>query len=826
MKRKGKIWFFVVAVLIVFIAVTTITGVSSRYGDIVTEIVKPASEIRFGIDIQGGVDVTFVPDTEEAATEDQMSAAEAVIKQRLIGLNVSDYELYKDVSNGRIILRFPWQAGETEFNPEVAIQELSTAALLTFREGYEVDDAGVPTGVTAENIILEGNDVENAQALYGPVTSSTSSEHYISLTLSSEGQAKFAEATASIAGTGGTISIWMDDTLISNPTVNEAINSTQAVITGSFTAEDAKSMADKINAGALPFALRAESYSTISPTLGAQSLRAMVIAGIIALILIVAFMIFNYRLPGLVSSISLVGQTATTIAFVSGYFAVFQGSTLTLPGIAGIILAIGMGVDANVITGERIKEELRSGKKLDAAIKAGFDRGLSPIIDSNVTVLIVAAILMGAFGPTDSFFGWVFRPIFFMFGPSTAGTIYSFGFTLLVGVLLNFVYGVFATRVMLKSISKFNGLRNPVIYGGLRAGQVEPVNRPFNIVGSRRKFFTLSGALIVIIVACSLIFGVGMDVQFRGGSIITYGFSGSFDMEAGQAIIEETLGSSVTLQEGSSASGGNTLTITMPGTTTVAVEELEALTEALDTEYPSSSFEQLEVSNVEASIGQTFLVKCLVAVLAASVLILIYVAFRFRKIGGWRGGLTAVVALVHDLIIVFGVFVVLRIPLSGNFIAVLLTILGYSINDTVVIYDRVRENRQLYSKRKSFSSLVNLSINQSLKRSVNTTVTTLMSLACVCIFALVYGLNSIFTFAFPMMIGMISGVYSTICIAGPLWVAWENKRTGAKDDVLPGGKRQALTEGEAEAAEKDAIEAAPEKKNGAKKNKSPQKAKG
>lgn len=778
MKRKGKLWFFVVAILIFVLAFTTFFGVSKRYGDTVTPIVKSASDIRFGIDIRGGVDVAFVPAGEVEATEQQMSAAQAVIEQRLISLGITDYEIYKDVNKSRIILRFPWKVGETEFNPEAAIQELAATAMLTFREGSEADETtGAPTGITAENIILQGADVASADAKYGAVDNSGSAQHFVSLTLSPEGAKKFEEATARIAQQpNGTISIWMDEQMISAPTVSSAITGNSAVITGNFTAESAKSLADKINAGSLPFALKADSFSTISPTLGSQSLRAMVIAGIIAFALVVIFMIANYRLPGFVSSISLLGQTAATLAFVSGYFAVFHSFTLTLPGIAGIILAIGMGVDANVITGERIKEELRSGKKLDSAIRAGFQRGIAPIVDSNVTVLIVAAILMGAFGPTDKFFAVLLRPIFFAFGPSTAGTIYSFGYTLLVGVMLNFVFGVFCTRVMLTSISKIQAFRNPRLYGGLKEGAPEPKEANYNIVGSRKKFFGFSLFLIAAIVVFSFVFTVQMDVQFKGGAIITYGYAGEIELEKVQPIVEEKLGNSVTLQVGNTNAGGNTLTITMPGSDTVNVEKLELLTEALNNEFSKSKFEQLEVNNVDAAIGREFLAKSVVAVVAAAFLILIYIAFRFRRIGGWLGGLSAVVALAHDLIIIYGVFVILQIPLNGNFIAALLTILGYSINDTVVIYDRVRENKGLYGKKMPFSDLVNLSINQSLRRSINTSLTTLIALACVCIFALVYGLDSIFTFAFPLMIGMVSGVYSTVCIAGPLWVIFEDKK--------------------------------------------------
>ncbi|NLW78393.1 MAG: protein translocase subunit SecF [Ruminococcaceae bacterium] len=788
MKKRGKIWFFVIFVIILLLTVTNLFGVSSRYGDIVTPIVKSVSEIRFGIDIQGGVDVTFVPAEGVEANETQMEAAQAVIEQRLISLGITDYELYKDVDRSRIILRFPWQSGETEFNPETAIQELEATAVLTFREGYEVDDYGAPTGVTAENIILEGADVVQADALYGQVNSSTS-EYYVRLTLSEEGRAKFSEATAKLAAQGGSISIWMDDAVISNPTVNEAIDSETAVITGSFTAEDAKSLADKINAGSLPFALSAESYSTISPTLGSTSLRAMVIAGIMALILVIIFMMVMYRLPGFVGSISLIGQVMAMLALISGYFVVFNSFTLTLPGIAGIILAIGMGVDANVITSERIKEELRSGKKLDAAIKAGYQRGLPTIVDGNVTVLIVAAILMGAFGTPDSFFGTILRPFFFAFGTTTAGTIYSFGYTLMVGVILNFVFGIFCNRVMLTSLSKFKFLRKPQYYGGLKPGQVAPVTKPIGFIKNRKKYFTFSGILIAVILVCSFVFGVKADVQFRGGAIITYSYDNSFEESTAQGIVDETLGDTATLQLGdNAATGKSTLTITLPGSQTVDAAALDTLTENLNAEFPAANFEQLEVNNVDATLGHAFLWKCVVAVLLAAVLIMIYVGIRFRKIGGWRGGLTAVVALVHDLIIVYGVFVILGIPLGGNFIAAMLTILGYSINDTVVIYDRVRENRRLHGKRMPFGDLVNLSINQSLRRSINTTVTTLMAIGCVVIFSLVYGLDSIFTFATPIMIGMVSGVYSSVCLAGPLWAMWNARHEKDSSLSLKGGK--------------------------------------
>ncbi len=465
MKKTGKLWFFVVAILILALAYTTFFGVSTYYGDIETAVIKGVSDIRFGIDIRGGVDVTFMPADGIDATDEQMDSAKSVIETRLVSTNITDYELYVDYNRDRLLLRYPWQSGEAEFNPEEAISELSATSYLTFREGTETDGAGLPSGVTAETIIVEGDDIVSATPGYQQPTSTTDTGYIVQLEMSEEGAVKFAEATSRLAGTG-TISIWMDDTMISAPLVNTAITNGEAIITGMADADEATTLANQINSGSLPFKLSAESFSTISPTLGNNSLDAMLIAAIIAFALVCVYIIAWYRLPGAIATVALLGQTAATIALISGYFAVYNSFTLTLPGIAGIILAIGMGVDANIITAERIKEELRSGKSLDGAITAGFERGLAPIVDGNVTVIIISIILMGAFGPTDSIFATILTPIFFPFGISTAGVVYSFGYTLFIGVLLNFVMGVLASRVMLRSVSKMKVFRNKRFYGG------------------------------------------------------------------------------------------------------------------------------------------------------------------------------------------------------------------------------------------------------------------------------------------------------------------------------------------------------------------------
>ena len=768
MNRKGKSWpLFVVAILIVLFSLTAILGVSYTYGDTKNVYVKGASDIRFGIDIRGGVDVTFMPAGDVDATDEQMAAAKTVIEDRLVGLGITDYESYVDNNKDRIIVRFPWKSDEADFNPQTAIDEIGTTAKMVFRKG---------SSATGEEI-LSGDDVASANAAYNETEG-----WVVQLKFNSNGTSAFATATTELAANNGTISIWLDDNNISTATVNEAITGGEAIIKGNFDQDSASTLANQINSGSLPFALSAESYSTISPSLGAKSLDVMVQAGIIAFILVAIMMICRYRLPGTIAVISLLGQVAATLAVVSGYFTVFPGSTLTLPGIAGIILGIGMGVDANVITAERIKEELSKNKTLDGAVKSGFKMGLTPIIDGNVTIVIVAAILMGAFGPTDGFWAKVFNPIFFWFGPSTAGTIYSFGFTLLTSVLLNFVFGVWATRVMIRGAVNFKPLRKAWLFGGRKDGGADFKTPSINFIGNRKKFYTFSCALLALVLVFCGVFGVKMDVEFKGGSMITLAYEGDADLNDLKSTISTELNkSSLTLQTGSDISGNQTLTVTLPGSDTLTTEELDSLLATLNEQYPDNAFVQNEVSNVDATIGKEFMLKSIVALVAACVLILLYVAYRFRKIGGLKAGSTAIVALLHDMLVVFGVFVILRIPLNGNFIAALLTILGYSINDTVVIYDRIRENSALYSKKQmSLAELVNLSINQSFARSLMTSITTCLALGVVCIVSVIYRLDSIYSFAFPLLFGMVSGVYSTICIATPLWVDWKTKKKAAK----------------------------------------------
>ena len=468
MKRVPKAVFFIVAILILLLTYTSIFGVYGQNGDNKITYIKGAGDIRWGIDIRGGVEASFVPADGVDATEEQLTSVEETIKLRLLSNNVTDYELYSDPANDRIIVRFPWRSDDTDFDPQSAIEELAATAELTFRPGMEYESQSLdadgnvvyntPTGETADEVILDGSDIVSAQAGYITNEQTGQPEYVVNLEFTEKGTEKFAEATSEMVGE--TISVWMDDVMISYPTVNEAITDGQCTISGSFTAAEATELANQINAGALPFALDIASFGTISPTLGESSLNAMMIAGVIAFILVALFMLVMFRLPGFVAIIALMGQVALSFAAISGYFPGLSSFTMTLPGIAGMILSIGMGVDANIITATRIKEELWVGKTLDGAIQKGTENSFWAIFDGNITVIIVAVILMAVFGPSNI--------LSMIFGASTTGSIYSFGYTLLVGVIGNFIMGMTATRLMTKSLSRFKFLRKKWLFGGAR----------------------------------------------------------------------------------------------------------------------------------------------------------------------------------------------------------------------------------------------------------------------------------------------------------------------------------------------------------------------
>ena len=469
MKRVPKPVFFIVALLILAFSFTAIFGVSYYSGDNKVTVIKGIGDIRWGIDIRGGVEATFKPANGVDATDEQLESAKSIIELRMISQGITDYELYADKNSDRIIVRFPWKSDEKEFNAVNAIEEISSTAQLTFRPGksYETTDVGsdgsyvykTPTGET-ETVLMDGSMVDSAEAQYY-TDDKGKAQFVVSLTLNDEGKQTFADITSKYLNQ--TVSIWMDDIMLSAPTVQAVISDGKAQITGNFTNTEAAQLAEKINAGALPFQLETANYGNIDPTLGANALTAMAYAAIIAFIVIMIIMLVFYRLPGFIAVIALIGQMGLSIAAVSGYFPAIPSFTMTLPGIAGLILSIGMGVDCNVITAERIKEEFAAGRTLDGALEKGTKNSLSAIIDGNMTVVIVSIILMLVFGPSNI--------LSFIFGESTTGTIYAFGYTLLVGVISNFIMGIFFSRLMLRSIAGFKPLRKKWLFGGAKNEQ-------------------------------------------------------------------------------------------------------------------------------------------------------------------------------------------------------------------------------------------------------------------------------------------------------------------------------------------------------------------
>ena len=411
MKAK-KLIFFGILILTGFMVYSALFGVKSLG-------IKGAPEMRFGIDIRGGVDAVFQPvDLGRKPTLDELEAARAIIEVRLDQKNIMDREVTIDKNNGFVIVRFPWKADETDFDPESAIAELGDTAQLVFS-----DEDG--------NVLLEGAHVQKASPAQDPTTGG----YVVSLAFDDEGTKLFSDATKKLVGKN--IEIYMDETMIQSANVQEHISSGSAQITGMKSYDDARELADKINSGALPFSMVTKNYSTISPTLGKGALNVMVQAGIIAYCIICVLLIGYYRLPGFVACISLLIQIAGQILALS-----MPQMTLTLDGIAGIILSIGMGVDANVIISERISEELKSGKSVASAIASGFKNAFSSVFDGNITVLIVAFILM-------------------LLG---SGSLLSFAYSLFTGIVFNFVAGVTASRLMITSLSSYKFLHKPKLF--------------------------------------------------------------------------------------------------------------------------------------------------------------------------------------------------------------------------------------------------------------------------------------------------------------------------------------------------------------------------
>ncbi|MDR3085460.1 MAG: protein translocase subunit SecD [Christensenellaceae bacterium] len=730
---RSKSTFFVVLAITLILGYLSFFGVNTSAG-IYKVRIPGAADMRFGIDIRGGVDATFTPKgLGRKPTSEELEAARTIMEIRLDQNNILDRDVTIDTENGFVFVRFPWKSDETNFDPDSAIAELGTMAKLTFKD----PDGGV---------VIEGMHVEHAESA---VPSDGTPGYEVRLRLRPEGQALFAAATARLVGQQ--ISINMDDNVISAPTVNEAINSADCVITGLETQEEARTLANLINSGALPFALETSNYSAISPLLGSNALDVTVIAGILAFVLICIGLIAFYRLSGVIASISLLLQVAGQLILLT-----WPQFTVTLPGIAGIILSIGMAVDANIIISERIREELRDGKRVEAAVASGFTRAFSSVFDGNITVLIVAIVMR----------------------VMTSGAMLSFAYTLLFGIIMNFVAGVSATRLLTSSIIRFKFAKNPHAFLSEKSLHKEVKIFPF--YQKRKIFFAISGALMLVGLIFLFINGVSLDIQFKGGAILKYDLvaSPTIDPDDAAAIAGGALGNGLATAQITTdyMSQNQMLVLNIAGGDGLSNEALQGVTDALIAAFPDQGLTLAQTNNVAPFFGQKFLTNGIIALLLSALLIIAYVWFSFRKIHGLSAGVTALLALLHDVIIVFFTFVVCRIPIGDSFIAVALTILGYSINDTIVIYDRIRENSLAAKKGVKVDEIVDRSISQSLTRSINTSLAVFLAVGLVYVFAAGNGLESIRTFALPMAVGTISGWFSSVVIAAPLWTMWQKRK--------------------------------------------------
>lgn len=715
MKPSKSKFFILLGIIAAFVAIA-ILGMGDS--------VKSVRKMRYGIDIRGGIEAVFEADgIDRKPTASELDSARTIIEARLDSKNIADREVTIDKEGGYIIVRYPWKSGETSFNPEEAIAELGEMAKLTFRD---------PDG----NVLIEGKNIISAKP--GQDTSGVGTQYLVSLTFDTKGAKLFEEATGNLIGKS--MGIYMDEEQISNPVVQTKISGGKAVIDNMKSYKEAKELADKINAGALPFSLKTTNFSTISPTLGNQALHIMVIAGAIAIALICVFMIIMYKLPGIIACLTLILQVALQLLSVS-----VPQYTLTLTGIAGVILSIGMAVDTNIIISERIADEIKKGLTVRAAVRNGYKNAFSSVFDGNFTTAIVAIILM-------------------IFG---SGSMLSFGYTLLMGMIFNLIVGVSVSKNLLLGILEFKKFNKEKFFARKKDTKIR------KFYENKKIYALISGTLIVVGIVFSFVNGVKLDTQFTGGVVLTYAVENDVDTATVKDAISDITDRPITVQISNNRQNDEKqIIVTLAGNGGISPEEQKSITEGLNTTCKATLSETYAV---EPYIGAKALKNSGIAILLSIIFIILYVWIRFSSIHGLAAGITGMIALLHDVMIVFFAFVVFKIPLNDSFVAVTLTIIGYSINDTIVIYDRIRENSGINPKLDKIT-LINESISQTFRRSVNTSITTGMCVLIILIASYIFQITTITEFALPMFVGVISGCYSTICIASIIWGMWELRK--------------------------------------------------
>ena len=666
------------------------------------------------------------------------------------------------VGDNRISIEIP---GVNDAN--AILEELGQPGSLYFikhknsagEENYTLGSSGYVLNKTidelkeSDSIVLSGSEVKTASA--GQISDSTtgSKEYGVDLELTTEGAEKFKEATQeAVSNSNDTIAIYYDGELISVPKVNTVIENGKAQITGSMTYEEADNIASTIRIGGLNVELEELSSEVVGAQLGQEAVSTSLIAGAIGLALVCIFMCWVYLLPGLAASMALLLYTEITLLFLNAF-----DITLTLPGIAGIILGIGMAVDANVIIFARVKEELTAGKSVHAALQSGFHKAMSAIIDGNVTTLIAAGVL------------WL----------RGSGSVKGFAQTLALGIVISMFTALVITRLIIFSFYGA-GIHNVKAYG-----RHLKERKPFDFLGKKKIFFVLS----IILCLCGPVMmgvnharGIGAmnySLDFVGGTSTNVTFDKEYTLdEIDKNMIpsmEEITGDkNIQVQ---TVKGTNQVVFK---TQTLDLTKREALASYLNENYGVET-KDIATENISSTVSSEMRVDAVIAVIIATICMLLYIWFRFKDI---RFATSAVIALVHDVLVVLGFYVIARVSVGNTFIAVMLTIVGYSINGTIVIFDRIREELKTKSKAEDLKDLVNRCITQTLTRTIYTNITTFIMVVVLYIL----GVSSIKEFAAPLMVGIVCGAYTSVCITGALWYVMKTK-IGTKAATVSNGTK-------------------------------------
>lgn len=712
-----------------------------------------AKNINTGLDLAGGVSITYEA-SEENPSADDMSDTIYKLQQRVEQYS-TESQVYQE-GNNRIVVEIP---GVTDAN--AILEELGKPGSLYFiaetdADGNDNYTLNTQTGEyeltkTIEelqedgSIVLTGTDVSDARAMVGQDELGNNTENVVSLSLTEEGTTKFADATAKAYENNESIGIYYDGHFVSVPNVNNEITDGQAQITGMADAEEAEELASTIRIGGLNLELSELRSSVVAAQLGQEAISTSLLAAAIGLALIILFMIFVYRIPGFVAGIALVIYVCLDLIALNAF-----DLTLTLQGIAGIILSIGMAVDANVIIYARIQEEIAAGRSVRTALKNGFSKAFSAIFDGNVTTLIAAFVL-----------NWL-----------GSGTIKGFAQTLALGIVLSMFTALVISRLLINAIYAV-GVRNEKFYGKRKE------RKPIPFLQKRKIFFIVSAALIISgpvgMVAYNAATGspLNYSLEFQGGTSTNVTFNEELSMDEIDSqvvpVVEEITGDANV--QATKVVDSNQVIIK---TVTLDVDQREALEQALVDDFGVDA-STITSESISSTVSSEMRQDAVLAVAVAAVMMLFYIWFRFKDI---RFASSAVLALLHDVLIVFAFYVLARVSVGNTFIACMLTILGYSINATIVIFDRIRENLKTNKVKndKELETLVNASITQTLTRSIYTSLTTFIS-----IFMLfLLGVSSIREFALPLMVGIVCGGYSSVCLTGAMWYVMKTKIKKAK----------------------------------------------